>query len=166
MIVYRGLKAIRTLALVVWVGGLTLFAFVLAPVAFRVLPSTHEAGLVVGAALRLLHLIGLVAGLVYIAASVAAAAGESKAGRRWWLGPGLVAGMMLLTGISQGSILPRMEVDRAAAGGDVTADAQRDPARVDFDRLHRLSERVEGGVVLLGLGATVLLAIEDEARRV
>lgn len=166
MIGYSALKVIRSLALVVWVGGVIFFAFVLAPVAFRVLPGSHEAGLVVGAALRLLHAIGLSAGLVYVAASLAAGLGGIRAGGRWWLGPALVTGMMVLTGISQWGILPRMEVDRAAAGGDVAAAAESDPARVDFDRLHRLSERVEGGVLLLGVGATMLLALEGEARRV
>ena len=157
-----GLKVIRLFALVVWVGGLIFFAFVLAPVSFRVLPSVHDAGLVVGAALRLLHRMGLGAGLVYlVAGTVAAIVGGWSRG--WWLAPALVVLMMTLTGISQWSILPRMEVDRAAAGGDVASAATTDPARRDFDRLHRLSEKVEGGVLLLGLGATVLLSFEKNA---
>ena len=145
----------QLLALVVWVGGLIFFAFVLAPVAFSRLPSSHEAGLVVGAALRDLHAMGLVAGFVYLAA----AAGERTA-RRWWLGPVMVAVMMALTAVSHWTILPRMERDRAAAGGDVAAADASNPARVDFDRLHRLSERVEGGVLVLGLATTVLMGLE------
>ena len=157
------LKVIRLLALVVWVGGLVFFAFVLAPVAFGVLPSVHEAGLVVGAALRLLHGIGLGAGLVYLIAAVMKAVMGGRTGWRWWLGPFLIVLMMVLAGISQWGILPRMEVDRAAAGGEVARAAVSDPARVDFDRLHRLSEKVEGGVLLLGLGATVMLGLEKNA---
>ncbi len=91
------LRVIRLLALVVWVGGLLFFAFVLAPVAFSKLPSTYEAGLVVGASLRVLHLTGLVAGAVYLAAS----GWGRRDGRRWWLGPALVAGMMTMTAGSQ-----------------------------------------------------------------
>ncbi len=143
--------------LVVWVGGLIFFAFVLAPVAFRQLPNSHEAGLVVGASLRALHRMGLVAGVVYLLTAL-----MGGRGRRWWIGPALVAAMMVLTAGSQWGILPRMEVDRAAAGGDVAAADRRDPARVDFDRLHRLSERVEGSVLLLGLVAVVLLGLETD----
>ena len=151
-----GLRVVRLLALVVWVGGLIFFAFVLAPVAFGKLPSSHEAGLVVGAALRVLHGMGLVAGMVYLTAALFG----GRYGRRWWLGPVLVVVMMVLTAGSQWGILPRMEVDRAAAGGDVAAVGVRDPARVDFDRLHRLSEKLEGGVLLLGLVAVGLLGVE------
>ena len=152
---------VRLLTLVVWVGGLIFFAFVLAPVAFDKLPNSREAGLVVGAALRVLHAMGLVAGVVYLAASL----GESRVGRRWWLGPALVVTMMALTAASQWGILPRMEVDRAAAGGDVAVVAVQNPARVDFDRLHRLSERVEGGVLLLGLVAVGMLGLGTERLR-
>ena len=41
------LRALRLLVMVAWVGGLAFFAFVVAPVAFHVLPGAHEAGLVV-----------------------------------------------------------------------------------------------------------------------
>ncbi|WP_433983104.1 DUF4149 domain-containing protein [Tunturiibacter empetritectus] len=54
------LRALRLFAMVAWVGGLGFFAFVVAPVAFHSLPSAHEAGMVVGGTLRVLHWIGLV----------------------------------------------------------------------------------------------------------
>ena len=38
------LRFLMLLSLVVWIGGLIFFAFVLAPTAFQVLPSTHIAG--------------------------------------------------------------------------------------------------------------------------
>ena len=52
------LRALRLYAMVAWVGGLGFFAFVVAPVAFGSLPSAHEAGIVVGGTLRVLHWIG------------------------------------------------------------------------------------------------------------
>ncbi len=153
------LKVIRLFALVVWVGGLLFFAFVVAPVSFGSLPSSHEAGLVVGASLRVLHLIGLSAGIVYL---LAAAAGARQG--RGWIAPGLIVLMLGLTSLSQWGILPRMEVDRAAAGGDISSLDGNAPARLDFDRLHRLSERIEGGVLLLGLAATVMFGVEKGPR--
>ena len=49
------LRFLMMLSLVVWIGGLVFFAFVLAPTAFQVLPNTHLAGNVVGRALGKLH---------------------------------------------------------------------------------------------------------------
>src|SRR5580704_12537768 len=63
------LRAVRLYAMVGWVGGLAFFAFVVAPVAFGSLASAHEAGLVVGGTLRVLHWIGLVAGVVFCLAT-------------------------------------------------------------------------------------------------
>jgi len=41
------LRYLMLLSLIVWIGGLIFFAFVLAPTAFHVLPSTQLAGNVV-----------------------------------------------------------------------------------------------------------------------
>jgi len=68
--------------------------------------------------------------------------------------------MILATMYVQKSIIPAMERDRIAAGGDVDAAALDNPARLDFERLHSLSEKVEGAALLLGLGVVVLMAFE------
>ena len=147
------LRAIRLLTIVVWVGGLVFFAFVLAPVAFHVLP-THAAGLVVGHALPVLDKIGFVCGLLFLVVTRSPRLGVQLA---QWL---LVVSMLVLTIYLHGGILPRMERDRAAAGGDITLAAPDDPARIDFNRLHTRSERLEGAVLLAGLAVVVLLAAE------
>jgi hypothetical protein len=53
-----------------------------------------------------------------------------------------------------------MERDRIAAGGDVDAASANNPARLDFERLHPLSEKVEGTALLLGLAVAVLMGLE------
>src|ERR1700751_4099495 len=63
------LRALRLYAVVALVGGLAFFAFVVAPVAFGSLPSAHQAGLVVGGTLRVLHWIGLIGGVVFCLAT-------------------------------------------------------------------------------------------------
>lgn len=150
-------QTVRILALVVWVGGLIFFAFVLAPVAFRTLPTTREAGLVVGAALRVLHLLGFVAGVVYLLASLV-----KRGSRPRWLAPALVTAMLSLTAWSQWSILPRMERNRAAIGGSLETTGPHNASRADFDRLHKQSEQVEGGVLLLGLAVVILTGWDPE----
>jgi uncharacterized membrane protein len=64
------LRFIMVLSLVVWIGGLIFFAFVLAPTAFTVLPDTHLAGNVVGRALGKLHWIAIVSAVVFLISSL------------------------------------------------------------------------------------------------
>ncbi len=64
------LRFLMLISLVVWIGGLIFFAFVLAPTAFTVLPSTHLAGNVVGRALGKLHWIAIFSGIVFLITSL------------------------------------------------------------------------------------------------
>ena len=63
-------KFIMLLSLVVWVGGIIFFAFVVAPTVFRVLPTHQLAGNVVSRSLMLLHWIGLTSGVVFVVTSM------------------------------------------------------------------------------------------------
>jgi uncharacterized membrane protein len=153
----------RLLAIVAWVGGLMFFAFVLAPTAFHVLPSTHEAGLVVGATLRILHMIGLIGGSIFcLATAILWFRAEVPARVGFAIGMTLTGIMLAITAYSQFSIIPAMEQDRVAAGGAIeTADIES-PARMHFERLHRVSEKLEGFVLLCGLGVVLILARESQ----
>src|SRR5215813_11109371 len=65
------LRTLMLLALIVWIGGIIFFAFVVAPTLFTVLPTTQMAGDVVSVSLNRLHYIGLVAGVVFLICSLA-----------------------------------------------------------------------------------------------
>jgi hypothetical protein len=155
-------RALRLYAMVAWVGGLAFFAFVVAPVAFGSLASAHEAGLVVGGTLRVLHWIGLTGGVGFCLATGwlwMQAKDSARVGFRREL---ILTGLMLVvTAYSHFRVLPAMEVDRALAGGEVETASLENPGRVDFERLHRLSERLEGFVLVCGLGVVFLLARES-----
>lgn len=157
------LRALRLLTMVIWVGGLIFFAFVVAPVAFGTLPNTHDAGLVVGGTLRILHWIGLTSGAVfYLATGLLWLRAEVEA-RVWFSIEMVLAGvMMAITFYSQYHVLPAMDSDRARAGGVVAAAAADDAGRLDFERLHKLSERLEGTVLFCGLGMVFMLARESK----
>ncbi len=149
--------------MVLWVGGLCFFAFVVAPVAFGSLSSAHEAGLVVGGTLRMLHWIGLVGGVAFcLATAWLWLWAEVPARVGFAIEFTLTVVMLLVTAYSQFGILPAMEVDRIAAGGDVNAAAVDNAGRVDFERLHVLSERLEGLVLLCGLGVVYFLSRESQ----
>jgi hypothetical protein len=142
------LRFLRLLSIVVWLGGIVFFAFVVAPVAFQLLPTAHEAGLVVRRSILVLHWIGLVSGVIFLTAT--ALLGRRRAEM------GLAAAMLAITMLSQFYVLPAMETDRA--GGAIETMAVTDARRVEFERLHVLSERLEGAVLLLGLGVVGLMS--------
>jgi hypothetical protein len=72
--------------------------------------------------------------------------------------------MIACTCYSQFGIIPAMERDRIAAGGDINAVEIDNPSRVHFNKLHILSERVEEAVLLMGLVTVVLVARAETAR--
>lgn len=155
-------RLLQLLAMVVWVGGLIFFAFVLAPTAFRVMPSVHEAGLIVGASLKVFDLVELGAGAVFLAVTALLFRQAPMRIRGRYEMQFLLAGvMLLLTAYVHWNVEPLMEIDRARAGGDINSVALDNPARVHFDQLHKRSERAEGGVLLIGLAVVFLMSREQ-----
>ena len=150
------LRAVILLLVTLWVGGVLFFP-VVAWAAFRTLPDTHVAGTVARLCLHMLHAEGLVAGGLLVVLLLVA--GVLKAYGRTVVGPVCATiAMLALTGFSQYSIMPRMEVDRLAVGGAIDAAPASDARRMDFNRLHVASERVEGGVLVAGVLLIVMLA--------
>jgi uncharacterized protein DUF4149 len=158
------LRTLLYLALIVWLGAEIFFPIVAAITFGTLAPDTHTAGSVVGQLLRILHNMGLVSGVVALALlALAPAWGIYKA--RTVLPPmGLLVLMIGCTCYSQYGIIPTMERDRIAAGGDVNAADPDNPSRVHFNRLHVWSERVEEAVLLMGLATVVLVARAETAR--
>jgi hypothetical protein len=145
------------LCVAVWLGGLIFFAFVVAPSAFAVLPTRHLAGNVVARSINGLHWIGLIAGIVYLFASVILARIATGALHPFSPRNMIIVLMLILTLISQFGIIPRMDALRASVG-EIDAVPADNPARMQFDALHVWSTRVESGVLLLGLLAAYLTA--------
>jgi len=146
-----------------WVGGLAFFAFVVAPIAFGRLSSAHEAGLVVGGCLNLLHWIGLIGGGIFcVATATLWFRAEVPARVGFAIGMILALIMLVVTAYSQFEILPAMERDRVQAGGAIETADISSPARIDFERLHVWSERLEGLVLLCGIGVVLVLARESQ----
>ncbi len=151
------LRYLMLLSLVVWIGGLIFFAFVMAPTAFQVLPSTHLAGNVVGRSLNKLHWIAIFSGIIFLLCSLAYSRLREGTAHVFAVRHVLICLMLALTLFSQFWIIPRMDALRAQVAdfGTVPID---NPLRMQFDALHVWSTRVEGGVLLLGLIAIYLTA--------
>jgi uncharacterized membrane protein YhhN len=159
------LRFLMLLSLVVWIGGLIFFAFVLAPTVFApgILPNTHLAGTIVGRALGKLHWIAIVCGLVFLVSSLVYSSVTQGSARAFAARNLLIVLMLSLTLISQLGIIPRMDSLRAQVG-DFSTVPLTDPVRMQFDALHVWSTRVEGIVLLLGLAVVYLTAGSLSAR--
>ncbi len=151
------LRFLMLLSLVCWIGGLIFFAFVLAPTAFSVLPTSHLAGNVVGRALGKLHWIAIFSGIVFLGSSLLYSRLTDGTAHLFATRHLLLCLMLALTLISQFGIIPRMDVLRASLG-EVRSVPLDNPERVQFDALHVWSTRVEGTVLLLGLVVVYLTA--------
>ena len=111
----------------------------------------RTAGVVVRGSLIALHHIGMVAGMVYLLVTLALLATQRDTHPVRAAELVLVVVMLVLTGYSEFSVIPRMEADRMSLGGDVTMAPADAPALKHFDRLHKVSVRVEGAVLIAGL---------------
>ncbi len=137
------------LSLIVWIGGLIFFPAV-AQTAFSVLPTRHLAGSVVGRSLGILHWMGIISGVVFLASSLLYSRLSEGAAHGFASRNILVCLMLALTLISQFGIIPRMDTLRASIG-EIDSVPSDNPARLQFDVLHHWSTRIESGVLLLGL---------------
>jgi uncharacterized membrane protein len=148
------LRFLMLLSLVVWLGGLIFFAFVLAPTAFSpgLLPTRHMAGSIVGRSLDRLHYMAIVSGIIFLIASMLYSRMASGNARPLAARHILIVLMLLLTMISQFAISPKMHTIRAEVGV-IDALPPNSPLRMEFDRLHVWSEKFEVAVLLLGLVA-------------
>ena len=145
------------LSLVVWVGGIVFFAFVLAPTVFTVLPTRHLAGLVVTRSLNILHWMGIVSGFVFIFSSIGHELLTSGSLRILATRHVLLYLMLPLTLVSQFAITPRMHALRTTMG-EIDSVAADNPLRLQFNALHAWSTRVEAAVLVLGLAVIFLMA--------
>jgi Domain of unknown function (DUF4149) len=150
-------RFLMLLSLVVWVGGILFFAFVLAPTVFHpgILPNRQLAGAVVSRSLGILHWMGLGCGLLFLITSVVDAQVMTGSGSPLAVRNLLVCAMIGLTLISMFAISTRMLTLRSDM---VFIDnvPQDDARRVEFNRLHVWSTRLEGTVLVLGLAVIFL----------
>jgi len=142
------LRGLSWLLLGGWIGAWVLFAFVIAPTAFRVLPSTQVAGLLIGPVLTTLHLYGALAGV----ALAALAWGLSRTGVYLWL----PLSMSALCLMSQYGVTSRIEEIRPLVFGPEGSPE----LAARFQLLHQLSMGIYTAV---GLAAFVLLALHARA---
>jgi uncharacterized membrane protein len=148
------LRFVQFLALGIWLGSIIYFSFAVAPALFSALSSRDQAGAVVGIALGRLHHLGIIAGILYLVAALGLAPSPKALVQPAALA---VIAMLLLTVVSQHHVIPRMAQLRTQMVS-VDATPPENPLRAEFDRLHKISVRLEGSTLLLGLVCLFLTA--------
>jgi uncharacterized membrane protein len=156
----RSLRYLYVLALVLWLGGMTIAGLVVAPVTFSVLeawnPTTGRvlAGDVFGAVLERVSLIAYLAGVVmFVVLTVQRLLGPRP--RSYGIRVGIIGVMLAVTMYADMVAAPRIDELQSQVSGPMTQLPVSDARRLEFDRLHSLSTTlilaaIGGGLVLLG----------------
>jgi predicted neutral ceramidase superfamily lipid hydrolase len=139
-------RFLQVFTLGTWTGSILYFGAIVAPAAFSVL-TLDQAGSLVGITLGRLHLMGIVAGVIYLVVTALAARSAAALLRPASL---LVIVMLVLTFVSQYWVSETMNALRAQMGS-VAATPATSELRASFDRLHGISVRLEMAVLIAGL---------------
>ena len=150
------LLTIEFLALSLWLGSDVFLSFVVAPGAFQVLASRDQAGAMVGYALYRMHFAGVVCGIVFLVTRLVRTRSFTSL-----VAPAALCAvlMIVLTVVSQHVVSPKMAVLRTQMGS-IQSTAADSPLLAEFSRWHRVSVRLEGGVLLAGLAGMFFLVRE------
>jgi len=150
-------RYLMLLSLVVWIGSLIFFAFVVAPTAFAVLPTRQLAGNVVSHSLGILHWMAIACGVVFAVTSMIDSRVVNGVAQPFAVRNLLIYAMIILTLVSMFGVAPRMLALREQMN-PIDAVAHDDARRVEFNRLHAWSTRIESTVLVLGLALLYLTA--------
>jgi hypothetical protein len=140
-----------SLLLAAWLGAGILFASVVAPAAFAVLPTRTMAGALVGRVLPVLFVGGIVVAVLGLALDRGRGGAYPRVRRVALL---TIAGACA---VAQFGVAPRIERVRQQIGGPIEQLAPEDPRRSAFGRLHALSVAWLG-VAMLGAATAIGLA--------
>lgn len=155
-------RLVHILVLALWVGGGVLFAFVVAPEAFRVIHPRSEAAALVAAVLERVDASILVVGPILF---LTLFAGWTPLGVRLrWRAilVLLMSGASLLSGLW---LSPTMQSLQKAMGRAVEDLDRGDPLRIEFERLHYASEGLTGLHLLLAFVLLVAALTNGKPKR-
>jgi hypothetical protein len=153
------LRYAALVAVALWAGGLVVFGAVAAPSIFDTIAARGVAdgrvlaGAIAGEAIRRLHLLGYVCGVVVIGSlALRALLGPRPTHFAFRIG---IASTMLAASLFSGVVISgRIERARLEAGGAPSSLPEGDPRRSAFGRLHAISTLLQivpvaGGAALL-----------------
>lgn len=145
-------KWLYQMALIVWMGEIVFFSFVVAPSLFRTFP-TPDAGRAVGAIFPTYYRLGYVCGAVLVLTSLLLHRGATA--RAAWCANAVIAAVMLAATVYAGAVIQ----PRAAALRPQIHEADAPQAvKEEFRRLHRLAVQLNGAVLVGGICISIVTA--------
>jgi len=145
------IKWLYLLTLVVWIGSIIFFSFVVAPTVFKTL-KPEDAGMLIRRIFSQYYLVGIACaafGIVYVGLLLA-----DGAFGRW---PGILS-LLLLAGMGttdfwlRQTVMPHMNELRDERAAAVASGREPEPElETEWKSLHRLSVQLNGAVLLCGL---------------
>jgi uncharacterized membrane protein len=147
---YAFAKWLYLMALIVWIGEVVFFSFVVAPGLFRTFP-TEEAGRAVGAIFPMYYRLGYVCGVIVLLTSGVLVGGAVARG--WWSVNVVLATIMLAATLYAGVVIqPRATALRP----QLHAEGAAPTVKEEFDRLHHLAVQLNGAVLLCGVAVSII----------
>ena len=150
------LRYLYVVALVLWVGGLVVAGALVAPSVFGVLQAWNQsqgrvlAGQVFGEVLlRLTWLSYLMGAVMFITLTLHRLLGARPI--KYGIRVGIMALMLVMMMVTGFYLIPQVDAIQAEVSGPVAELADTDPRRVEFNRLHGLSNILFSITALGGL---------------
>ncbi|MGH9218753.1 MAG: DUF4149 domain-containing protein [Vicinamibacterales bacterium] len=138
------LRYLYVVALVLWVGGLISAGALVAPSVFGVLQAWNQsqgrvlAGEVFGEVLlRLTWLSYLTGGIMFITLTLHRLLGARPV--KYGIRVGIMALMLVMMMVTGFILIPQVDAIQSGLAGPVASLADTDPRRLEFDRLHGIS---------------------------
>lgn len=146
------------LLLAAWLGAGVLFAAVVAPAAFAVLPSRNLAGALVGRVLPVVLIAGVVVALAGLWLD------RANAGRLPRVRRAALVVAAAACAIAQFAVGPRIERVRQEINGPIEQLPPGDPRRAAFGRLHAASVAWLGLAMIAAATTVVLVSVPARSR--
>lgn len=156
-LVWNFLDAASRLLLAIWLGSMVCFSFLVAPSAFKVLPTKHMAGTLVNSVLGKVEWLGLGAGSLLTLLMIITI--FITAQHRTWLGKLALLLPVLMTidcAISKWLISARLVAIRSSMGVDIDQVPATAQLKILFDQLHQYSVGLMGFNLLAGIALLVI----------
>lgn len=158
------LDKIRLTLLGLWVGSAAFFSFIVAPVAFQVLPSQQLAGTLVSRTHGITEIIGVAIGLVLLSISLLNLSTEGGGDRKkpYVYDIAMAFLMTLSMLISKFVVSSRMHEIRGTIG-DISTLTADNPNKITFDQLHNYSVWLMSFNLIIALILIVLTLIRSSS---
>ena len=149
------MRILETVALSIWVGAMTAFAFIFAPISFHTIANLDTFAHLISQTITAITYLGFGCGALILTALLVVP--RTKIRQRRLL---CVLLMLGTSAYEMAVVMPGMQKILLESGGSIAALALHDPHRLAYDAQHHISSLIYGMTLLAGYVALVLRALD------